>query len=125
MATINLNKDNFREHYESAEILLVDFWAAWCGPCQNFLPIYEKLSDEYPDIVFGKVDTDVEQELAQHFFIRSIPTILVIREGYEVFLSPGSPSEDEMRQLIQKVKDLDMEEVRKKLDAEDADSEEN
>ena len=119
MAVKILDKNNFRETYENNEILIVDFWATWCGPCQNFAPIFESVSEEFPNIVFGKVDTDLEKELAQHFFIRSIPTILVIRDGYEVFLSPGAPSSDELRELIKKVQELDMEEVRKKFDSED------
>lgn len=119
MATVTLTKDNFREIYENNDIVIVDFWASWCGPCMNFLPVYEKVSEEYPDIVFGKVDTELEPELSQHFSIRSIPTLMVIRETYEVFFQPGALSEDHLKELISKVKELDMEEVRKKLDAED------
>ena len=119
MSTHNLTKDNFRETYEKNPILIVDFWASWCGPCMNFMPIFEKVAADHPDIFFGKVDTDMEAELSQHFSIRSIPTLLVIRDGYEVLLSPGSPSEAELRELIVKVKELDMDEVRKQLDAED------
>ncbi len=119
MATTELTKDNFREIYENNDIVIVDFWASWCGPCMSFMPTYEKVSEDYPDIVFGKVDTELEQELAAHFSIRSIPTLMVIRETYELFFQPGALGEDQLRELITKVKELDMDEVKKKLDAED------
>ena len=122
MATTELNKDNFREIYQKSDIVIVDFWASWCGPCMNFLPIYEKVSEEFPDVVFGKIDTEIEQELSSHFSIRSIPTLMVIREGYEVFFQPGALDEKDLRTLIEKVKELDMEEVRKKFDSEDESS---
>lgn len=85
----------------------------------SFMPVFEKVSEDYPEIVFGKVDTEMEQELASHFSIRSIPTLLVIREGYEVYLNPGALGEEDLRTLINKVKELDMEEVKKTLDAQD------
>lgn len=99
--------------------VLVDFWASWCGPCMSFLPVYEKVSEDHPDVVFGKVDTEEEQELAAHFSIRSIPTLMVIREGYEIFFQPGALYEEQLRELVEKVKALDMEDVKKLLDAED------
>lgn len=119
MATTEINKDNFKEIYEKNDIVIVDFWASWCGPCMSFMPVYEKVSEDHPDVVFGKVDTELEQELAAHFSIRSIPTLMVIREGYEVFFQPGALYEEGLRELIEKVKELDMDEVKKKLDAED------
>lgn len=119
MATVEITKDNFKEIYQKNDIVIVDFWASWCGPCMSFMPTYEKVSDEFPDVVFGKVDTEVEQELAGHFSIRSIPTLMVIRGGYEVFFNPGAVGEDDLRLLVNKVKDLDMDEVKKALDAED------
>jgi len=119
MATISLNKDNFRETYENNDILIVDFWASWCGPCMSFMPTYEKVSEDFPDVVFGKVDPELEQELASHFSIRSIPTLMVIRSGYEVYFNPGALGEEDLRTLINKVKELDMEEVKKTLDAQD------
>lgn len=119
MATLELTKDNFKQTYESNNIVIIDFWASWCGPCMSFMPTYEKVSEDHPDIIFGKVDTEIEQELAAHFSIRSIPTLMVIREGYEVFFNPGALGEDDLRLLIGKVKELDMEEVKKQLDAED------
>ena len=122
MATTELNKDNFQQTCETNEIVIVDFWASWCGPCMSFLPIYEKVSEDFPNIIFGKVDTEVEQDLSAHFSIRSIPTLMVIREGYEVFFQPGALYEENLRELITKVQELDMEEVKKKLDAEDSQS---
>lgn len=123
MATTEITKENFREIYEKNEIVLIDFWASWCGPCMSFMPVYEKVSDEFPEVVFGKVDTEVEQDLAAHFSIRSIPTLMVIRDGYEIFFQPGALNEDLLRELIGKVKALDMNEVKKQLDAEDEDGE--
>lgn len=119
MATTNLTKENFRSTYESNDIVLIDFWASWCGPCMQFMPIYEKVSEDHPDVIFGKVDTEAEQELAAHFSIRSIPTIMVIRGGFEIFFQPGALNEEMLRELIEKVKELDMEEVKKQLEAED------
>ncbi len=119
MATTEISKDNFKEVYEKNDIVIVDFWASWCGPCMSFLPVYEKVSEDFPDVVFGKVDTELEQELAAHFSIRSIPTLMVIRGGYEVFFQPGALSEEQLRELIGKVQELDMEEVKKKLDEQD------
>ncbi len=119
MATTEITKDNFKEIYEKNDIVIIDFWASWCGPCMSFLPVYEKVSEDHPDVVFGKVDTEVEQELAAHFSIRSIPTLMVIRQGYEVFFQPGALYEEQLIELITKVKELDMDEVKKKLDAED------
>lgn len=119
MATIDINKDNFREIYEKNDIVIIDFWASWCGPCMSFMPTYEKVSEQHPDIIFGKVDTEIQTELSQHFSIRSIPTLLVIREGYEVFMNPGAVGEEDLNTLIEKVKELDMNEVKKQLDAED------
>ncbi len=119
MATVEINKENFRSTYENNDIVIIDFWASWCGPCMSFLPVYEKVSNDFPEIVFGKVDTEVETEMAQHFSIRSIPTLMVIRGGYEVFYQPGALYEEQLRELIQKVQELDMEEVVRKLEAED------
>lgn len=123
MATIEINKDNFRQIYADNDIVIIDFWASWCGPCMNFLPTYEKVSGDFPDVVFGKVDTEIEKEMSEHFSIRSIPTLMVIRGGYEVFYQPGALSEEHLRELIEKVKELDMEDVIKKLEEQDKNEE--
>lgn len=120
MATVSLTKDNFSTTVENNDMVIIDFWASWCGPCMNFLPVYEKVSEDHPDVVFGKVDTEMEKELSAHFSIRSIPTLMVIRQGYEVFYQPGALPEEHLRELISKAKELDMNEVKAKLDAEDA-----
>lgn len=119
MAAIELTDQNFRETYENNDILIIDFWAPWCGPCQGFLPTFEKVAQEFKDVVFGKVNTDTEHALAQHFSVRSVPTVMVIREGYELFYQPGALGEDDLRMLVTKVKELDMTEVRKQMDKED------
>ena len=122
MATLEITKDNFQSTCDNNEIVIVDFWASWCGPCMSFLPIYEKVSEDFPEIVFGKVDTEIEQELSAHFSIRSIPTLMVIRDGYEVFFQPGALYEENFRELITKVQELDMDEVKKAIEAEEANS---
>ena len=89
MPTVTLTAKNFQEHVENPGILVIDWWATWCGPCRAFAPIYEKASDKYTDVVFGKIDTDAEQELAATFEIRSIPTLMVFRDQVLVFARPG------------------------------------
>lgn len=115
MATQTLSVGNFNDVASGDGIVLVDFWANWCGPCRSFAPTYEKASERYPDIVFGKVDTDAEQELSERFQIRSIPTLMAIRDGVIVFEQPGALPESALDSLISQVKALDMEEVRKQV----------
>ena len=117
MATIKLTKDNFNEIVESNDITIIDFWAEWCGPCKQFGPIFEKVSNEYEDIAFGKVNTEEEQELAGYFQIRSIPTTIIIREGIIVFSQPGLLPEEGLKDIISQVKALDMEQVKKEVEA--------
>jgi thioredoxin 1 len=117
MATQTLSAANFPEVTGGEGIVLVDFWAAWCGPCRAFAPVYEKAAERHPDIVFGKVDTDAEQELAEQFQIRSIPTIMAVRDGVIVFEQPGALPESALESLIQQVRALDMDEVRKQVGA--------
>jgi thioredoxin 1 len=116
MATIEITKENFNETVESHDIVLLDFWAEWCGPCKMFGPVYEKVSENHDDVVFGKINTEVEQELAAHFQIRSIPTFMAIRDQITVFAQPGAVPEQFVEEVIGKVKELDMDAVKKEIE---------
>lgn len=115
MALENLTIENFDEKVTSHDIVILDFWAPWCGPCRQFAPIFEKVSEEYPDILFGKVNTEEERELAGHFNIQSIPTVAIMREGIVLFMQPGMIPEEGLHDLIKQVKELDMEQVREEV----------
>ncbi len=115
MPLVNLTEKNFEEEVSKYDIAVLDFWAPWCGPCRSFAPIFEKVAGEYPDILFGKVNTEEEQGLAGYFQISSIPTVIILRENIGVFQQPGMLPEEALGEIIEKVKDLDMEMVRQEV----------
>lgn len=120
MATAELTAADFEQTVTREGITLVDFWAEWCGPCRMFAPIFEKASEQHPDVTFGKVDTEAEQALASAANIRSIPTLMAFRDGILVFAQPGALPAPALEQVIIAVKGLDMDEVRAQVAAAEA-----
>ena len=114
MATVEVTEKNFEETIEKG-LVLVDWWAEWCGPCRRFAPVYEEASGRHPDIVFGKVDTEAQPSLAGEFGIRSIPTIMAFRDGILLFAQPGSLPGEVLDELIGKLREVDMDEVRRRV----------
>jgi len=122
MAVVELNKDNFEQTIKDKSFVVVDFWAPWCGPCRSFAPVYEKVSEDHDDILFAKINTEEEQEIAAHFQIRSIPTLMIFREQVIIFAQPGALPEGSFRQLLEKAQELDMAEVRQQIEAQQQDT---
>ena len=113
MATLALTTDKFKETIEKPGIVFIDWWAEWCGPCRTFAPIYDKVSEDNPDVTFAKIDTDKEQQLATAFAIRAIPTLMIFRDGVPLFAQPGALPQSDLEELVRKVRSLDMDEVRR------------
>ncbi len=120
MATLDVTKDNFSQTIDSNDMVIVDFWAPWCGPCKSFGPVYEEISEKHDDVVFAKVNTEAEQELAAHFQIRSIPTLMILKEQVVVFSQPGALPGSALEDIISKTKVLDMDKIRAEIDAQEA-----
>lgn len=114
-STVELTKENFDQMVTDNEFVLIDFWAAWCGPCRQFAPVYEKAAGENPDLVFGKVDTEAQPELASAFGIQSIPTLMIVRDQVAVFAQPGALPEAALTDVIGQARKLDMDDVRKQM----------
>ena len=119
MATEEITAQTFEDTITNNDIVIVDFWAPWCGPCRSFAPIYEKVSDNHSDIVFAKVNTEEEQDLAAHFQIRSIPTLMIFREQVVLFAQPGMLSEGQLEQVIGQVREVDMAKVHAEIAAQE------
>lgn len=115
MAVVELTKDNFEQTINDNDFIIVDYWAPWCGPCRSFAPTFEKVSEEFPDIVFAKVNTEEEQEIAAQFGIRSIPTLMIFRDNIIIYSEAGALPEGPFRELVSKAAELDMDDVRKQI----------
>lgn len=115
MATIELNQGNFEEVVTGNDMVIVDYWAPWCGPCKSFGPVFEQISEKYPNVVFAKVNTEVEQEIARDFNIRSIPTLMVFRENVIIYSEAGALPASGLEQLVEQALKLNMEEVHQQI----------
>ncbi|HIJ22062.1 MAG: thioredoxin [Gammaproteobacteria bacterium] len=120
MSAVELDHKNFEDTITNNDIVVVDFWAPWCGPCKSFAPIYEAVSEEIEDVVFAKVNTEDQQDLAGHFQIRSIPTLMIFREQIVIFSQAGMVPAEGLRDLVAKARELDMDDVRKQIQEQEA-----
>lgn len=115
MATVELTKDNFNDIVGGNDIVIIDFWAEWCGPCKRFAPVFEATAEKYDNVVFAKVNTEEQPELSQYFQIRSIPTLMAFREQIGIFQQPGALPASAFEQLVDQILDVNMDEVRQKI----------
>ena len=111
MATVELNKSNFGAEVSASTVAVIDFWAPWCGPCKNFAPTYEAVSELFPNVMFAKVNTEIEQELGAHFNIRSIPTLMVIRDNVILFSEAGALAKEDLINVVKQSEAVDMQEI--------------
>ena len=116
MATVTITKENLDEIISTNDIVILDFWASWCSPCLNFAPVFEEASNQFPNIVFGKINTEEQSELAQSFQVRSIPMITVFREQIMLFHNPGALPADALKELLEHIQSLDMDDIRRQIE---------